>query len=79
MDMLKGNAIVEQLQLQKAKRSTKARRGHMDGMVTLHLKEEKDAWIKDILATFDNCIIRSATIPQLNSKIDFKNDLISTY
>lgn len=41
-DMLKGNAIVEQLQLQKAKRSTKARRGHVDDMVRLHLYEEKD-------------------------------------
>lgn len=45
-DMLKGNAIVEQLQLQKAMRSTKARRGHMDDMAVLHLKEEKDTSIK---------------------------------
>lgn len=41
IDMLKGNAIVEQLQLQKAKRSTKATCGHMDDMAMLHLKERK--------------------------------------
>lgn len=39
MDVLKGNAIVEQLQ--KAKRSPKARCGHMDDMATLHLEKEK--------------------------------------